>query len=247
MLIGVAIQAAIEVIEQGLAESTLDTRAATSLQPVRVVTRPFEPRQSLPVNAFEITIPQAALWSILSAVAIMSGGLAAERAQQTLLRLKLSPTSPSVILGAKIMSCVITIILSVAVIMLAGMLFFGVKLSNPGLLLLAVICCGFCFAGLMLAIGSMGRNPASVTGVAWGLMVIFAMLGGGMIPQFLMPDWLKLLSNISPGKWVVVSIEGAIWRNFTLLEAGLSLLVLIGIGAVGAMIGVRRLNRMELG
>ena len=247
MLIGVAIQTALEVIEGRFAASSAGGQGAASLQPLEVITRPFEVQRALPANAFEITIPQAALWSILSAVAIMSGGLTAERSQQTLLRLKVSPTPPALILGARILSCVVTIIISVAVIMLVGVLCFGVTLSDPGLLLLAVICCGFCFAGLMLAIGSMGRDPGSVTGFAWGLMVIFALLGGGMIPQFLMPDWLKLIGGISPGKWVVLSIEGAIWRDFTLLEAALPLAVLIVVGALGTAIGVHRLRRSGSG
>ena len=177
MLIGVAIQTALEMIEGRFAASSAGGQGAASLQPLEVITRPFEVQRALPANAFEITIPQAALWSILSAVAIMSGGLSAERSQQTLLRLKVSPTPPALILGARILSCVVTIIISVAVIMLVGVLGFGVTLSDPGLLLLALICCGFCFAGLLLAIGSMGRDPDSVTGFAWGLMVIFALLG----------------------------------------------------------------------
>lgn len=250
MLIGVAIQTAVEVIEGRFAASSAGGQGAASpqrLQPLEVITRPFEVQRALPANAFEITIPQAALWSILSAVAIMSGGLTAERSQQTLLRLRVSPTPPALILGARIVSCVVTIMISVAVIMLVGALCFGVTLSDPGLLLLAVICCGFCFAGLMLAIGSMGRDPASVAGFAWGLMVIFALLGGGMMPQFLMPDWLQLIGGISPGKWAVLSIEGAIWRDFTLVEAARPLAVLILVGALGMAIGVHRLRRTESG
>ena len=247
MLIGVAIQTALEVIEGRFAASSAGGQGAASRQPLEVITRPFEVQRALPANAFEITIPQAALWSILSAVAIMSGGLTAERSQQTLLRLRVSPTPPALILGARILSCVVTIIISVAVIMLVGVLCFGVTLSDPGLLLLAVICCGFCFAGLLLAIGSMGRDPGSVTGFAWGLMVIFALLGGGMIPQFLMPDWLQLIGGISPGKWAVLSIEGAIWRDFTLVEAALPLVVLIVVGALGMAIGVHRLRRSGSG
>lgn len=247
MLIGVAIQTALEVIEGRFAASSPGGQGAASLQPLEVITRPFEVQRALPANAFEITIPQAALWSILSAVAIMSGGLTAERSQQTLLRLRISPTPPALILGARILSCVVTIIISVAVIMLVGVLGFGVTLSDPGLLLLALICCGFCFAGLLLAIGSMGRDPDSVTGFAWGLMVIFALLGGGMIPQFLMPDWLKLIGGISPGKWAVLSIEGAIWRDFTLLEAARPLAVLLLVGALGMAIGVHRLRRSGSG
>ena len=42
------------------------------------------------------------------------------------------------------------------------------------------------------------------------------MLGGGMIPQFVMPPWMLTVGNISPVKWAILGLEGAMWRNFTL-------------------------------
>lgn len=62
----------------------------------------------------------------------------------------------------------------------------------------------------MLAIGSSGRSPGAVAGAAWSIMVIFAMLGGGMMPQFMTPDWLATVSGISPGKCSILLMEGAI-------------------------------------
>ncbi|GAB4573032.1 MAG: hypothetical protein Tsb008_06930 [Rhodothalassiaceae bacterium] len=247
MLIGSAMQTAIEIIEARMSEGMPGAIAPGAFRPLAVLSRPFEVRNALPVNAFDITIPQAALWSILSAVAIMSGGLAVERTQQTLMRLRVSPLPPSILLGAKVAACVLTILMSVTVVMIAGVLLFGVRVSSFPLLVTAIVLSGFCFAGIMLAIGSMGKSPGSVSGMAWGIMVVFAMLGGGMIPQFLMPDWLQMLGSISPGKWTVIAMEGAIWRDYSLGEALPSFVILAAIGAVGMAIGVQRLRRAEFG
>ncbi len=249
ILIGEAMRAAIGVIEARMnaaAGPIAGGRAGgVSLRPLKVTVRSFVVERSVPTNAFAITIPQAALWSILSAVAIMSGSLAMERAQQTLQRLRVSPISPLTVLGSKVVACILTIMASTAVVVAFGIVVFGIRVSSLPLLATAMALSGLCFSGIMLAIGSMGRNPASVTGLAWGLMVLFAMLGGGMIPQLFMPEWLQLVGGISPGKWAVLAMEGAIWRRFSLAESLPAFAILFLIGVLGIAIGVRRLSRAE--
>ena len=64
-----------------------------------------------------------------------------------------------------------------------------------------------------------------------------------MMPQFLMPEWLSYLSNISPGKWSILLMEGAIWRDYSIAEALLPAAILIGLGGLGCAAGIRNLNQ----
>jgi ABC-type multidrug transport system permease subunit len=54
-----------------------------------------------------------------------------------------------------------------------------------------------------------------------------------------MPKWMQAASSISPFKWAVQALDGAVWRGLTLSEMALPLGVLIAIGAVGFAIGAR--------
>jgi ABC-2 type transport system permease protein len=54
-----------------------------------------------------------------------------------------------------------------------------------------------------------------------------------------MPDWMQVGSNVSPVKWAILALEGGIWRDFTLADAVLPCLVLLGVGSVSFAIGLR--------
>jgi ABC-2 type transport system permease protein len=64
-----------------------------------------------------------------------------------------------------------------------------------------------------------------------------AMFGGGMIPLLFMPPFMQTLSNFSPVKWGILSLEGAIWRGFTVAEMLPIVAVLIAVGMAGLLAG----------
>jgi ABC-2 type transport system permease protein len=70
-----------------------------------------------------------------------------------------------------------------------------------------------------------------------------AMLGGGMIPLIAMPRWLQSASYISPIRWGIFALEGAIWRDLTVTEMFIPCAVLFGIGIVSFSLGVLMLRR----
>ena len=72
-----------------------------------------------------------------------------------------------------------------------------------------------------------------------------AMFGGGMIPLAFMPDFFARLSNFSPVKWAILSLEGAIWREFSFAEMLPPLAVLLAIGAAGSALGIYLLRRQH--
>jgi ABC-2 type transport system permease protein len=72
-----------------------------------------------------------------------------------------------------------------------------------------------------------------------------AMVGGGMVPLLFMPSWLRPFSQISPVKWSVFALEGAIWRNLRPTEMITPCLVLLAIGISAFSLGVIMLRRQD--
>jgi ABC-2 type transport system permease protein len=74
--------------------------------------------------------------------------------------------------------------------------------------------------------------------------MLMAMLGGGMLPLFMMPSWLQTLATASPVAWALTAIEGAVWRGFSLAELALPLigLLLLGVGCLA--IGTRAVREL---
>jgi ABC-2 type transport system permease protein len=113
-------------------------------------------------------------------------------------------------------------------------------------LVLAIVCAAFCYTGLMMALAGFGKTEKAVSGSAAAVFMPLAMIGGGMIPLAFMPAWMLPVSNISPTKWNILALEGAIWRGNSLVEMLLPCGVLLAIGAAGFWLGVRFLSRQRI-
>lgn len=198
-----------------------------------------------PISAFEISFPQSIVWGIIGCTAGLAMMLVQEKTRGTWIRLRLAPQSQGHILASKGLACFLACCVTIGFLLLVGHLLLGVRVHSWLSFVLAVSCSSVCFTGLMMIFATLGNTEQSVAGWAWGGMMPMAMLGGGMVPLMMMPGWMQTLSNISPVKWAVYSMEGAIWRGLSVGEMLVPCLVLVLIGAAGYGVGVVFLTREE--
>jgi ABC-2 type transport system permease protein len=226
-------------------EDTTLRPAAGFEQQIEVESVMRERSSGFPRSSFEITFPIAIMWALLGCAASFGISVVKERRAGTYLRLRLAPISRGQILAGKGLACWIACV-GVSLLLLAfGRLVFGVTADSLPLLLLAIVVASLCFVGIMMAMSVIGKTEESVAGAGWAILMVLAMLGGGMVPLVFMPSWMKPLSNISPIKWSIVAIEGAIWRGFSPAEMMLPLLVLVGIGVLSFTVGVIRFSHYD--
>lgn len=198
-----------------------------------------------PITPFQITFPQALLWGILMCTTTFAISIVKERTHGTFERLRVGPIGTAHILGGKGLACFMTCIFITSVLYAGAKLIFKMPVNNLALFATAVICTLLCFVGIMMFVCTLGRTEQSVAGAGWAILMIMAMLGGGMIPLAFMPSWLRSFSHVSPVKWGIFAIEGAIWRNFTLTEMITPCLILLSIGTVAFLLGVLSLRRQD--
>ncbi len=213
---------------------------AAEIEPVAVPTE-----QEGPHSAFEVSFPQGILWGLLGCAASFAISLVLERVHGTFLRLSVAPLSRAQILGGKAVACFAACVSVTLALLLLGVVACGVRLQNLVALALAVPCTAACFVGLMMFVSVLGKTEPSVSGAGWGLNTVLAMLGGGMVPLFLMPPWMKTLSHVSPVKWAVLALEGAIWRGFSPAEMAWPCAALLAFGGGFFLLGWWRLGRLE--
>ncbi|MDF1664877.1 MAG: ABC transporter permease [Planctomycetota bacterium] len=190
-----------------------------------------------PASAFEVSFPSAILWAILGTVASFTISLVKERKSGTLFRLYVAPQSIFHIVAGKALACLLACLFVSVVLTLIGTLAFGVRLQNLPGYVLALSSTSFCFVGMMMCLSVLGKTEESVAGSSWGIMLVMAMLGGGMVPLLAMPSWMLTLSHISPVKWGILALEGAIWRGFEMGDFLLPCAILISVGVVALMAG----------
>jgi len=202
-------------------------------------------RGNQPRSTFDITFPQALVWGLMSVAMGFAITLVRERSSGTLLRLRMAPLGRAQLLGGKALACFVGCMGTMGVLLAFGSVALGVRVDSVPLLLVAMSCTAACFTGLMMTISVMGKTEAAVAGSSWGLLMPFAMVGGGMIPLIAMPDWLVKVSVVSPFKWSITAVEGAMWRGFGPADMVLPCVVLLGIGAAFFALGVAVFRRVE--
>jgi ABC-2 type transport system permease protein len=219
------------------------TLGVPSFEPVRVQLEPVLREARRPPNAFAISFPQAMSWGIIGCCATFAVGLVQERARGTYGRLRMAPNPAWAILAGKAIACFTACVGATLLLVALGM-FLGVEVGSWPLLAAIVVSLAFGFTGFMMLVSTIGRTEQSVSGAGWALMMPLAMIGGSMVPQMVMPAWLLRVSNFSPVKWMILGVEGAMWRGFSAAEMLLPCVILIGFGAVcfgaGALVITRR-------
>lgn len=212
---------------------------------LNVATLDVQEQREGPSNSFQITFPQAMIWAILGCTATFAISIVKERTNGTFARLRVGPLSKAHILGGKGLACFTTCTCVMCVQWFGANVIFKMPTDSPMLLIPAAACTILCFAGFMMFVATLGRTEQSVGGAGWAMLMIMAMIGGGMIPLFVMPPWLRSISHFSPVKWGIYAIEGAIWRGFTITEMIGPCLILLAIGGTFFSLGVLTLRRQE--
>ena len=212
-----------------------------SWRPVEItttqVTRPTAERPRYPTSSFAFCFPQGIIWGVMACAATFAASLLVERTRGTLPRLTIAPLARWQILAGKAVACFTTTAGLIAVLLLLARFGFGVRPTSIPLLVAAILCVSLAIVGLMMVLSVLGKTEQAVSGISWALIVVLAMLGGGMLPLAFMPPWMQTLSDVSLVKWAILALEGAIWRGFSPAEMALPCGVLLSVGVVGFAVG----------
>jgi ABC-2 type transport system permease protein len=214
-------------------------------QPLAIIAAPIARERRGPANSFAITFPQGILWALIGCTMSFGLSLVAERTRGTFMRLQMSPLAGWQILAGKALACAAAMATVQIVLLALAVTVFGVRPSSWGILAMACAAAMIAFCGIMMLVATLGQTEQAASGTAWAILMPLSMLGGGMVPTFVMPAWMVTAGTISPVRWAILAIEGGLWRDFTVADMLLpcAILVLTGIFCFAA--GAYRLRREE--
>ena len=211
-------------------------------QPVQITKAAVARERVGPANGFDITFPQGVMWGIIGCIMSFAISLVSERVHGTFVRLQVAPLTRGQILAGKALACFASITVLQIVLFTIGIVGFGIRISSIPILIIACATASAAFVGFMMMIAGLGRTEQAAAGAGWAMLMPMTMFGGGMMPQFVMPSWMQMVGNLSPVKWAILGLEGAVWRGFTLSEMLLPSGILLAFGAVCFAIGLRSLR-----
>ncbi|HXK61726.1 MAG TPA: ABC transporter permease [Acidobacteriota bacterium] len=214
-------------------------------EPLRIEKADVQVHWEGPPSSYAVTFPQGVMWGILGCAAAFGISLVIERTRGTLVRLRMAPLGRGHILAGKALACFITMVTLSVTLLVFARLVFGVRPGSLSKLAFALGAVAVCFVGIMMLLSVLGRTEQAAGGIGWAVVVVMAMLGGGMLPLFFMPKWLQAISHFSPVKWGILAMEGAMWRGFSYTEMLLPCAILLAIGTVCFAVGERAFKWLE--
>jgi ABC-2 type transport system permease protein len=209
-------------------------------EPLRITRSDLQRERTGPRNGYEVTFPQAMLWAVFGCVMAFGTTFASERVRGTLVRLHVAPLSRGAVLAGKSLAAFFAILIVESLLITLGVVGFGLRPSSWGLLAVAIASTAAAFVGIILLLASMAHTEQGIGGMAPAVMMPLYLLGGAMIPLMFMPPWMAGLGYLSPVRWAIIALEGAVWRDFGLAEMVVPCAILLAIAVITFVIGAKR-------
>ncbi|UII27331.1 ABC transporter permease [Fulvivirga maritima] len=175
-------------------------------------------------NSTQHNVPAWTIFAIFFMVIPMGNNLVKERLNGSFMRLKTMPTNFTLVLWAKLFIYLLAVILQVSVIFSLARFTFP-SLGLPELVLpdnllaclVVVIMTGLSAISFSAAVGMSARTQEQANGFGAVAIVIFAAIGGVLVPSFVMPEYMQVISHGSPLYWCLecfytLFLKGGNWQ-----------------------------------
>jgi len=199
-------------------------------------------QESVRFDVMAYMAPGMALLFLMFTVTYGGRSFLAERRQRTLQRMLTSPTALPQVLAGKMLGTYLTGVMQLLILIGGSSLLFNLRWGDFWGVLALILLATFAATGWGLLITAFARTPGQVSTYGSAIMLVFGIMGGSFIDLSMLPDFVRLVSRITPNAW---ALDG-----FTILGlgGGLSdltrpLLGLFALGCVLFILAVLRFSR----
>ena len=180
-------------------------------------------------TGFDHTIPGTLVQFIIIMVLIYGGISVMEDRQRGILsRILFSSVSIPRLWGGKFLGRLILGIIQALILILAGLIFFGMNLGNIVLSLLNIIFFSMAIASLGVLIGSIFNKEDVIIGIAIFIALLFAGLGGCWWPIEIVSPAIQKIAMVVPSYWAMDAFHQIIFFKKGLISVIPNYLMLLG-------------------
>lgn len=191
-------------------------------------------------DSYQQNVPGYTLMGVFFIVTTIAQSILREKQEGTFRRLLAAPVGRASILAGKLLPYYIINILQVAAMFTIARLLFGMEWGDPLGLLAVTLAVAAAATSLGVLVAALGKSPTQIEGVATVGVLVLAMLGGCMVPTFIMPDFMQTLSKISPHAWAMAGYQDVLVRGYGLGGVWPEVRVLLGFAVLFFALGVWR-------
>ncbi len=181
--------------------------------------------QEILPNSAQHNVPAWTLFAIFFIIVPLSINMVKEKSQGTFVRLRTHPVSYATVLGGKTIVFSMVCLLQFVFMLLIGVYLFP-ALGLPTLdvsekiflLFIVAFFAGLAAVGLGLLLGTIANSQEQAAPFGATFVVVLAAIGGVWVPVFMMPNFMQVLSNLSPMNWGLNAFYDVFLRNVGFLE-----------------------------
>lgn len=182
-----------------------------------------------------------AVMMLLFSLTGMGGGLLDEKEQGTLKRLLYSPVHPAEILLGKMACSIIVATFQLAIMFIYASFVFHLHITDQILpLAIIILTTAFACSGFGVFLATVARSRQQLQSMSTLIILSMSVIGGSMVPTFMMPEWMQNLSVVSINYWSIQSFYDILWRGLPIGAVFLTkIAVLLGFGTVLTLFAFR--------
>jgi ABC-2 type transport system permease protein len=164
-------------------------------------------------------------------------------------RLLAAPISKGALLVGKLLPNFVLALIQFVIIFFFGSVVLGwlgftpIALGHDLLgLVLTAVGIAFCSSAMGILIASLAQTEAQIGGLSTLLLWGLAIMGGSIIPTFVLDRFLGPIPKLTPHYWANRALNDLMLRNLTLTDVAPELAVLVGIAILFILIGLWRFD-----
>ncbi len=196
-------------------------------------------------------VPAYSVLAMFLLVIPLSATFIRERYQGSLTRLRSMPVPGAIIIGGKVLPFFAINLLQMALCLAVGRFLLPLLGGTPlqfsgsaiGIILLTAAV-SLAAIGFGLAVAMFARTPEQATAFGATAILLFAALGGIMVPKLLMPRALQTVAEWSPLGWALDGFLDLFVRGASAADVLPRAVALVGFGAVCFAFAMARFGRL---
>lgn len=210
-------------------------------------------KEKIILNATQHNVPAWTIFAMFFVVMSLGSSIVREKLSGSFIRLKTLPTNYFIALLSKQITYLIVTFLQAVTIFAIGIFLFPL-IDLPALhlpsdifgLILVTLICGWCAVSYAMCVGVFAKTQEQANAFGAVSIVILSIIGGLMVPDFIMPQSFKTLMSISPLHWCLQAYYGLFLQGGKLKDVAPNILSLIIITIILQTIALLQLKRKRL-
>jgi len=191
-------------------------------------------------SATEQNVPGYTIFGVFFIVLPLAAGFMRERQDGTFQRILAAPISKWTLLVGKLLPYYVVNLVQIGLMFAVGALVFGVYFGTLYGLIPISLALAACANGLGLMVAALGKTEAQIGALGVFFAVVLSALGGIMVPTFVMPEVMKMISKLTPHAWALSGYHDVMLRGLGFNDVWQETIVLLGFAAVFFLIALWR-------